>query len=149
MWNRRDEPASRQTPTGPSPQPAAAPAPATPQPAPLTADAHRGATIGKAVKVVGDIYSEEDLYLDGEVEGTIELRDHRLIVGANGKAKSAIKARDVIVSGSVQGNVECSHKITIRKDGKLVGDIKTAGIIIDDEAYFKGSIDIVRNGSGD
>jgi cytoskeletal protein CcmA (bactofilin family) len=68
-------------------------------------------------------------------------------VGPNGKTHSTIRAREVVVLGSVQGNVEARDKIAIRKNGKLVGDIKTAGIIIDDGAYFKGSIDIVRTDS--
>jgi len=101
--------------------------------------------IGKAVTIKGDIYSEEDLVVDGEVEGTIEVKDHMLTIGVNGKAKSAmIRARDVVVMGAIHGNIECAQKLTVRKDGKLVGDVRTAGIVIDDEAYFKGSIDITR-----
>jgi cytoskeletal protein CcmA (bactofilin family) len=108
-------------------------------------DAARGAaTIGKAVKVNGQIVSQEDLYVDGDVEGTVELIQHKLTIGPNGKVHAAIKAREVVVLGSIQGNVEASDKIEIRKDAKLVGDIKTARIIIEDGAYFKGSIDIVK-----
>ena len=104
------------------------------------------ATIGKAVSIKGDIYSEEDLVVDGEVEGTIEVKEHMLTIGVNGKAKSTmIRARDVVVMGSIHGNIECAQKLTVRKDGKLVGDVRTAGIVIDDEAYFKGSIDITRD----
>ena len=108
-------------------------------------DGARGAaTIGKAVKVNGQIISQEDLYVDGDVEGTIELIQHKLTIGPNGKVHSAIKAREVVVLGSVQGNVEASDRIEIRKDAKLIGDIRTARIIIEDGAYFKGSIDIVK-----
>jgi len=102
------------------------------------------ATIGKAVKVVGQIFSREDLFVDGEVEGTVEALEHKLTVGPNGTVKAAIKAREVVALGSVQGNVEATEKIEIRKDAKLVGDIRTARIIIEDGAYFKGSIDIVK-----
>jgi cytoskeletal protein CcmA (bactofilin family) len=102
------------------------------------------ATIGKAVKIAGQIYSREDLYVDGDVEGTIELMDHKLTVGPNGKVHAGIKAREVVALGVVQGNVEASERIEIRKDAKLVGDIKTARIVIEDGAYFKGSIDIVK-----
>jgi cytoskeletal protein CcmA (bactofilin family) len=102
------------------------------------------ATIGKAVKIAGQIYSREDLYVDGDVEGTIELMDHKLTIGPNGKVHAGVKAREVVALGVVQGNVEASERIEIRKDAKLVGDIKTARIIIEDGAYFKGSIDIVK-----
>jgi len=102
------------------------------------------ATIGKAVKIVGQIFSREDLFVDGDVEGTIELMEHKLTVGPNGKVHAGVKAREVVALGVVQGNVEASDRIEIRKDAKLVGDIKTARIIIEDGAYFKGSIDIVK-----
>jgi cytoskeletal protein CcmA (bactofilin family) len=112
----------------------------------LEPDTSRGgsATIGKAVKINGQIYSREDLYVDGDVEGTIELMDHKLTIGPNGKVHAGVKAREVVALGVVQGNVEASERIEIRKDAKLVGDIKTARIIIEDGAYFKGSIDIVK-----
>ena len=101
----------------------------TPEP-----DSSRGqASIGK-----------EDLYVDGDVEGTIELQEHRLTIGPNGKVHSSVKAREVVVLGNIQGNVDASDKLEIRKDARLVGDIKTARIIIEDGAYFKGSIDIVK-----
>ena len=102
------------------------------------------ASIGKAVKINGQIYSREDLYVDGDVEGTIELQEHRLTIGPNGKVHSSVKAREVVILGNVQGNVDASDKLEIRKDARLVGDIKTARIIIEDGAYFKGSIDIVK-----
>src|SRR6185436_15626158 len=102
------------------------------------------ASIGKAVKVNGQIYSKEDLYVDGDVEGTIELHDNRLTIGPNGKVHAGVKAREVVVLGSIQGNVEASDRLEIRKEGRLVGDIHTARIVIEDGAYFKGSIDIVK-----
>ena len=102
------------------------------------------ASIGKAVKIVGQIYSKEDLFLDGEVEGTVEALEHKFTIGPNGTVKASIKVREVVVLGSVQGNVEATEKIEIKKEARLVGDIKTARIIIEDGAYFKGSIDIVK-----
>jgi len=148
----------------PAPRPAAQPAnrPAAPPPNPIEAkkeapplstmpfktpepESTRGqASIGKAVKINGQIYSKEDLYVDGDVEGTIELQEHRLTIGPNGKVHSSVKAREVVILGNVQGNVDASDKLEIRKDARLVGDIKTARIIIEDGAYFKGSIDIVK-----
>src|ERR1035437_7439175 len=102
------------------------------------------ATIGKAVKVVGQIFSREDLYIDGEVEATVEALDHNLTIGPNGTVRATIKAREVVALGAIHGNVEATDKIEIRKDAKLTGDIRTARIIIEDGAYFKGSIDIVK-----
>ena len=102
------------------------------------------ATIGKAVKVVGQIFSREDLYVDGELEGTVEALEHKLTIGPNGTVRATIKAREVVALGAIHGNVEATDKIEIRKDAKLTGDIRTARIIIEDGAYFKGSIDIVK-----
>ena len=100
--------------------------------------------IGKAVRIEGQIYSQEDLYVDGDVEGTIELQEHRLTIGPNGKVHANIKAREIVILGNVQGNVEVTDKLEIRKDARVVGDIKTARIVIEDGAYFKGNIDIVK-----
>jgi cytoskeletal protein CcmA (bactofilin family) len=95
------------------------------------------------MNIKGEIRTREELFVDGEVEGTLE--SHSLLtVGPNGKVKADIKAREVIVFGSVRGNVDVTEKIAIRDKGSLIGDIKTAGISIDDGAYFKGSIDIMR-----
>ena len=108
-------------------------------------DSPRGsAVLGKSVIVKGQIFSREDLTIDGEVEGTVELQEHRLTVGPNGKVIAGIKAREVVVLGTIHGNVETTDKIDIRKDAKLLGDIKTARVVIEDGAYFKGNIDIVR-----
>jgi len=110
-------------------------------------DSPRGsgtAVLGKSVIVKGQIVSREDLTIDGEVEGTVELQEHRLTVGPNGKVLASVKAREIVVLGTIHGNVEATEKIDIRKEAKLVGDIKTARIVIEDGAYFKGNIDIIR-----
>ena len=154
MWNkRRDEEPPR--PFNPPPPPPVAPSPveARKEPAPVSnapvgrfEPESRGgsASIGKAVKIVGQIFSKEDLYVDGELEGTVEALEHKLTIGPNGNLKAGVKAREVVALGSIQGNVEAADKIEIRKDARLVGDIRTARIIIEDGAYFKGSIDIVK-----
>ncbi len=100
--------------------------------------------IGKAVRVVGQIFTKEDLYVDGDVEGTIESQDNKVTIGPNGRVQAGIRAREVVILGQVQGNVEASDKVDIRKDAKLVGDITTARISIEDGALFKGSIDIKK-----
>ncbi|HEY2843765.1 MAG TPA: polymer-forming cytoskeletal protein [Bryobacteraceae bacterium] len=102
------------------------------------------AVLGKSVVVKGQILSREDLTIDGEVEGTVEMQEHRLTIGPNGKVRASVKAREVIVLGSLNGNVETTDRIDIRKEAKLVGDIRTARIVIEDGAYFKGNVDIIR-----
>ena len=102
------------------------------------------AMVGKAVVVKGEIHSREDLYIDGEIQGTVELLESKLTIGPNGRIQASVRAREVVVFGSVQGNVDATEKIDIRKDAKLVGDIRTARIVIEDGAYFKGSIDIIK-----
>lgn len=158
MWNkkREEEPVRPFTPPRPNPAPIAAPIPVEPQKeiTPVSsmpmgkydppASNAASASIGKAVKVVGQIYSKEDLYVDGEVEGTVEALEHKLTIGPNGAVRAGVKAREVVALGTIQGNVEAHEKIEIRKEAKLVGDIRTARIIIEDGAYFKGSIDIVK-----
>lgn len=115
-------------------------------PARFEADVRGGgaATIGKAVKVVGQIFSREDLYIDGEVEGTVEALENKLTIGPNGTVRATVKARELVVLGAIHGNVEATDKIEIRKDAKLIGDIRMARIIIEDGAYFKGMSEIVK-----
>lgn len=107
---------------------------------------HRGgsAALGKNVTVKGQIFAREDLTIDGEVEGTVECHEHRLTIGPNARVQAGLKAREIIIQGSIQGNVDASDKIDIKREAKLVGDIKTSRIVIEDGAYFKGSIDISK-----
>jgi cytoskeletal protein CcmA (bactofilin family) len=106
------------------------------------ADPRNTATIGKAVKVIGQIFTKEDLNVDGDVEGTIESTDNKVTIGTTGRVQASVKAREVVIFGQVQGNVEAADKVDIRREAKLVGDITTARISIEDGALFKGSIDI-------
>ena len=148
MWNRRKE---EEFAPRPVPQPPSAASlaregiPMNTLPArSIEPDAPRSAAIGKSVIVKGQLFSREDLYIDGEIEGSVEMQEHRLTVGPNGKLMASVKAKEIVVLGTIHGNVEAGEKIEIRKDAKLVGDIKTVRIVIEDGAYFKGSIDIVR-----
>jgi len=104
---------------------------------------HRSTVFGKSMKIVGEVSSDEDLQLDGDLEGKLTLKS-RLTIGPDSKVKANIKAKEVIVAGTVHGNVEAENRITLRTGANLVGDIKTAGIVIEDGAYFKGGIDISR-----
>lgn len=149
MWNKQQNPTQNQNPNDvPRREPAPPAAAMQPQNgAPLSTPAaqpkRQTAVIGASMTIKGEIHAREELLVDGEVEGSLESHS-QITVGANGKVKANIRAREVIVYGSVRGNVEVTEKIAIREQGSLVGDIKAAGIGIDDGAYFKGSIDIVR-----
>jgi cytoskeletal protein CcmA (bactofilin family) len=157
MWNkRRDEEPPKPISQGIMPslaQPAPTPVEVKKEATPMSSMPVRtfepesrggAAAIGKSVKVVGQIFAKEDLYVDGAVEGTVEALEHKLTIGPHGTVHAAIKAREVLALGTIQGNVEATERIEIRKDAKLMGDIRTARIIIEDGAYFKGSIDIIR-----
>jgi cytoskeletal protein CcmA (bactofilin family) len=152
MWNKKEEPpAPRPATTPPAPQPAPA-AEIKKEPIPVSSTPFRSpdpeprsnAMIGKSVKVNGKIFTKEDLYVDGDVEGTIESQENKVTIGPNGRVQADIGAREVIILGQVQGNVIASDKVDIRKDAKLVGDIVAARISIEDGALFKGSIDIKK-----
>jgi len=100
--------------------------------------------MGRSVVLRGDLSGGEDLLVEGQLEGTIKLEDHCLTVGQNGRVTAEIHARQVVILGSVQGNITAGEKIEIRKSGHVVGDLVSAGIAIEEGAYFKGSIDILR-----
>lgn len=102
------------------------------------------AHIGKSVVIKGELSGSEDLYLDGEVEGTIELQRNALTIGPNGRIRAHINAREVIIHGKVDGNIRGTDKVELKRTAVLVGDIQTQRITIEDGAYFKGSIDIQR-----
>ncbi len=104
------------------------------------------ARLGSSVHVKREISGNEDLYIDGTVEGLVHLDDRKLTVGATAKLTADVIAGEVIVYGSVKGNVRGKGKIEIKKDGSVNGDLTTAQIIIEDGAYFKGSIEIDRSG---
>ena len=150
MWNNKRIEEESSSPKAVAPRPVVAtptPTPVRPAPAPAIAQEVKapssGGTLGATMTVKGEIYSREELYIDGEIQGSIELH-HRLTVGPNGKIHANVKAKEVVVHGSIHGNVQSAEKIIIREKGSLMGDITTAGIVIEDGAYFKGSIDIVK-----
>jgi cytoskeletal protein CcmA (bactofilin family) len=102
------------------------------------------AALGKAVVIKGSIQGNEDLTIDGNVEGTIDMKGHRLTIGPSASVRAGIHAREVVIFGTVHGKVETTDKIEIRKEATLVGDIRTARVVIEDGAYFKGAVDITR-----
>jgi len=108
----------------------------------------REAVIGKGVVVKGQIQSREDLTIQGEVEGSIEISGHRLTIDGQGNVRAGVKARTVEVQGSIEGQVEAMDKVYIRKGAKFVGDIRSGGIIIEDGGYIKGKVDLAHRSSG-
>ena len=110
---------------------------------PLGSTADRGtARLGASLHVKGEISGNEDLLIDGSVEGLVQLDERKLTVGASAKVTADIIAREVVVFGTVKGNLRAKDKIEIKKDGSVNGDLTTARIMIEDGAYFKGSIEI-------
>ncbi len=101
-----------------------------------------GARLGNSLHVKGEISGNEDLLIDGTVEGLITLDERKLTVGASAKVTADIIAREVVVYGTVKGNLRAKDRIEIKKDGSVNGDLTTARIMIEDGAYFKGSIEI-------
>ena len=156
MWKARPEdnkpmnmnPSQPAQPVQPVPPPAAvAAAPSIPAPhkeTPKVSDPYKADVghIGKSVQIRGELTGSEDLYLDGTIEGTVDLRDHSLIIGPNGKIKASITARDLVVHGKVEGNVTATGRVELRKSCTLIGDVSTQRIVIEDGAFFKGAIDI-------
>jgi cytoskeletal protein CcmA (bactofilin family) len=104
------------------------------------------ARLGSSLHVKGEITGNEDLAIDGTVEGLVHLEDRKLTVGATAKLTADVIAREVVVYGNVKGNLRARDRIEIKKDGSVVGDLTTARIMIEDGAYFKGSIEIDKTG---
>jgi cytoskeletal protein CcmA (bactofilin family) len=121
-------------------EPIGAPRPAV---AASTADQ---ATIGKSLVIKGEVTGSESLYIDGRVEGSINLAGNRVTVGRNGVVAANINAREIVVLGKVRGNLTASDRVDIRSDGSLTGDVVAARISIEDGAFFKGGIDIRKGG---
>lgn len=109
--------------------------------APQTGDA---ANIGKSVVIKGELSGSEDLYVDGNVEGNIELRNHSLTVGPNGNVKANVSAKSVVIQGKLDGSVNASDRVELRKSAVVTGDVTTQRIAIEEGAFLKGKIDIQK-----
>ncbi len=104
------------------------------------------ATIGRTLVIKGDVSGSESLYIDGRVEGSINLSGNRVTVGRNGVVAANINAREIVVLGKVRGNLPASDRVDIRSEGSLTGDVVAQRISIEDGAFFKGGIDIRKPG---
>jgi cytoskeletal protein CcmA (bactofilin family) len=155
MW-KRDDAAKPSAPAGQGPAPAQhsnAPltAESTSRPAPA-GDPQRGqernvVNIGKSVVIKGELNGSEDLTIEGQVEGKIELRQNVLTIGANARIKAQVFAKSVIILGEVTGNVSASEKVDIRDNGSVDGDIAAPRVAIAEGAHFRGSIDMQKGGT--
>jgi len=100
------------------------------------------ATIGRTVVIKGEVSGSESLYIDGRVEGTVIVKDHRVTVGRNGVVAANISAREVVIMGKVTGNIECTDRVDIRSEGSLTGDIVSQRISVEDGAMLRGSVQL-------
>ena len=103
------------------------------------------AQIGKSVVIKGELSGSEDLYLDGQVEGSIALKGNNLTVGPNGRVKASIEAKGVVVQGKLDGNIQATERVELRKSAVMNGDITTQRISIVEGAFLKGKVDITRS----
>ena len=152
MWKRDEavrQPVQPAVPTNEAPAaaPAAAAQPARPETM-RSQNSRDVVNIGKSVVIKGELNGSEDLTIEGHVEGKIELRDHVLTIGPNGKIKAELFAKSVVVLGEVIGNVSASEKVDIRENGSVEGDITSPRVAIAEGAHFRGTVDMQRKGGG-
>lgn len=154
LWEKKPQPVSKKPEPEWVPPPPPPPAPRLEKPIMDTTpkvtnpmSSNQNPTIlGRSVVMRGELSATEDLLIEGQFDGTINLQDNCLTVGGKGQVKAEIHARQVVIHGSVNGNVTAREKIEIRKTGQVLGDLVATGVAIEDGAYFKGSIEILREG---
>src|ERR1700694_1912464 len=153
MWKPTNQPTTPSRPGEPERSVTSAPVTTTsavseptPTPRPVSTSTADQATIGKSLVIKGEVTGSESLYIDGRVEGSINLSGNRVTVGRNGVVSANINAREIVVLGKVRGNITASDRVDIRSDGSLTGDVVAARISIEDGAFFKGGIDIRKGG---
>ena len=120
-------------------EPSVGPRPATSSSTTTTADQ---ATIGKSLVIKGEVTGSESLYIDGRVEGSINLSGNRVTVGRNGVVAANITAREVVIMGKVTGNIQCTDRVDIRSEGSLTGDVVSQRISVEDGALLRGSVQL-------
>ena len=150
MWKPTNAPtsgpANEPRPVTPNPAPAAEPTPAA-APRNAVMNNQEQASIGKSLVIKGEVSGSESLYIDGRVEGSINLAGNRVTVGRNGVVSANINAREIVVMGKVKGNLIAQDRVDIRNEGSLTGDVVAQRISIEDGAFFKGGIDIRKPGA--
>lgn len=149
MWNRKKDEDIQVRPVSPAPQglepsPETIPMSTIPSRRVEEATLRAAAVVGKTVVVKGTITGKEDLVVDGRVDGDIELPENRLTVGVGGHVQGGVRAREIVVYGTVQGNLEASERVEIKKNARVLGDLRAQRPVIEDEAYFKGNVETIR-----
>ena len=149
MWNSkndREAPLAPARPLPPTP-PAAPPLPVPTATAPPARGSERPTHISKTLFLKGTVTGSEDLYVDGKLEGSVELPNNSVTVGVNGQVQANVSAREVVILGKLNGNISAADRVEIRAQGALTGDVSAARISIEDGAFFKGGIDIRKGGA--
>lgn len=153
MWKPSNAPNAPSTPERPQAPSQPTQQQSTPiEPVPVSAprnaalNTQEQATIGKSLVIKGEVTGSESLYIDGRVEGSINLSGNRVTVGRNGVVSANISAREIVVLGKVRGNLTATDRVDIRNEGSLTGDVVAQRISIEDGAFFKGGIDIRKPG---
>jgi cytoskeletal protein CcmA (bactofilin family) len=143
VWKRSDDQPSH----GPEPSPMSPPRPAAPAPAPVSSSSEPprrtdSATVGPSIFIKGDLTGEEDLVIEGRVEGKVDLKQNNVTIGKNGRVRADIFGRVVIVEGEVDGNVFAREQAILRQSGAIRGNITAPRVVLEDGSRFKGSIDM-------
>ena len=152
MWKPTNPPSPSPNPSAEPQRPAPPAVNLSPEPTPVaaprnaTVNNQEQATIGKSLVIKGEVSGSESLYIDGRVEGSINLSGNRVTIGRNGVVNANINAREIVVTGKVRGNLVASDRVDIRNEGSLTGDVVAQRISIEDGAFFKGGIDIRKPG---
>jgi cytoskeletal protein CcmA (bactofilin family) len=103
------------------------------------------AHLGKSVVIKGELSGSEDLYVDGNVEGKIELRNHSLTIGPHGDVKANVSAKSIVIQGKLDGIINASERVELRKSAVVTGDVTTQRIAIEEGAFLKGKVDIQKD----
>lgn len=145
VWKKSDD-----QPSSHHPEPTPSPRPAAPAPAPSAAEpprrASERATIGPSIFIKGDLTGDEDLVIEGRVEGKVDLKQNNVTVGRNGRVRADVFGRIVTIEGEVDGNVFAQEQAILRQSGAIRGNIAAPRVILEDGSRFKGSIDMEAKG---
>lgn len=145
-WKKSDDLPTHHPEPSPAPRPMTSSAPApSPAPAPVATEPRRsgpGATIGPSIFIKGDLSGEEDLVIEGRVEGKVDLKQNNVTVGKNGRVRADVFGRVVVIEGEVDGNVFAREQAILRQSGAIRGNITAPRVVLEDGSRFKGSIDM-------
>jgi cytoskeletal protein CcmA (bactofilin family) len=137
MWKKDEAPA--QTPTAARPEPTPRPERHAPAPAPAAAER---ASIGRSITIKGEVTGDEDLLIQGRVDGSVDLKQHSVTVGPDGEVKASITARVVTVEGRVEGDLSADEQVILRSSATVHGDITAPRVVLEDGARFRGGVDM-------